>query len=64
MNVAEDTTLSIDDGAKTTLFQVLRDRSRIIEFSDGEHNECLGVLKVLNDLCEFLLSAIELVRSI
>ena len=58
MNVAEDTTLSIDDGAKTTLFQVLRDLGRFIKLSDGKHNECLRVVEIVNDLCQFLLSVI------
>lgn len=58
MNVAEDTTLSIDDGAKSPLFKVLRYLGRVIKLSDGKHNECLGVVEIVNGLCEFLLGAI------
>ena len=64
MNVAEDASLGIDDGAKSPLLEVLRDRSRIIELSDGEHNECLRIINVLNNLCEFLLGAIKLGRCL
>ena len=60
MNVAEDATLCIDDRAKATLLKVFRDLSRIIKLSDGEHNECLGVFEVVNNLCEILLRAIKL----
>ena len=58
MNVAEDTTLSIDDGAKSPLFKVLRDLRRVIKLSDGKHNECLRVVEIVNGLCQFLLSVI------
>ena len=64
MNVAEDATLCIDDSAKATLLKVFRDLSRIIKLSDGEHNECLGVFEVVNNLCEILLRAIKLFLGI
>ena len=56
MNVAEDTTLSIDDGAKSPLFQVLRDLGRVIKLSDGKHNECLRVVEIVNGWCQWVVA--------